>query len=293
MTSAFPNPWPDDSSFRQSPEPPFPEKDVAPTSITCWRCGKDVPADMPRCSYCEALLAKQSPLELEEQKALNRHAQTLVRLLVIFAALLGTSVMAGLMNTLTTATVPPRSWDMLIRVLILEGVDTVLIFVAWFIANDRFREPRHSLSRRSVAWVFSMPVLAGVLFFNVLYHRLLISWLGLEIIEPAIIRDNTLLTWWAIAICFQPAVMEELFFRYLMFGSLRTVMGGHTVVWVTAVMFAAAHVGVPLSLPVLFVLGVFLGYARLASGSIYLPIILHFLHNACVMTLEGNSIFGF
>ena len=65
-------------------------------------------------------------------------------------------------------------------------------------------------------------------------------------------------------------------------------MGGNAVVWITAVMFAAAHVGVPLSMPVLFVLGVLLGYARLASGSIYLPMVLHFLHNAVVMALNAN-----
>ena len=169
----------------------------------------------------------------------------------------------------------------------------MLIVIAYLVAAGSFQEQQYSFARRCMAWAFSMPFLAAMLCFNAAYHQLLISWLNLDVIRPDVIKDNSLLVWWAVAICVQPAVMEELFFRHLMFGSLRAVMGGHSVVWITAVMFAAAHVGVPLSLPVLFVLGVFLGYARLASGSLYLPIVLHFMHNACVMAIEGNPLIGF
>ena len=106
-------------------------------------------------------------------------------------------------------------------------------------------------------------------------------------IDYIFVQDRSHFAGWLICICVQPALIEELFFRYLAFGSLRAVMGGHAVVWVTAVMFASAHIGVVLSLPVLFVLGLLLGYARLASGGMLLPVVLHFLHNLCVIALHS------
>jgi membrane protease YdiL (CAAX protease family) len=66
-------------------------------------------------------------------------------------------------------------------------------------------------------------------------------------------------------------------------------MGGNAVVWVTALMFALAHIGAPLSMPVLFVMGLLFGYARWASGSLYLPMFLHFVHNAAVMAMNANG----
>ncbi len=91
---------------------------------------------------------------------------------------------------------------------------------------------------------------------------------------------------WFLAVCVQPALMEELFFRYLALGVLRSSVGVHTAVLVTSVMFAMAHIGAPLGLPVLFVLGIGLGYARVASGGMLLPMAMHFLHNAAVMAIE-------
>jgi uncharacterized protein len=84
----------------------------------------------------------------------------------------------------------------------------------------------------------------------------------------------------------QPAIVEELFFRHLVLGSLRTTLGGHGAVWLSSVMFALAHIGTPISLPVLMVLGVVLGYARWGSGGLALPMVLHFLHNLFVLLLE-------
>ena len=148
-------------------------------------------------------------------------------------------------------------------------------------------ESRRSFGRMRMAWVLAAPVLALLLLFNALYHQVLRQQFG---VAPQVVpyaRGNLLMVW-VLVICLQPAVIEELFFRFLMFGCLRSVMGGNAVVWITAVMFAAAHIFMPLSIPVLFVLGIFLGYARLASGSIYLPIVLHFVHNAVVMVLNAN-----
>jgi membrane protease YdiL (CAAX protease family) len=87
-------------------------------------------------------------------------------------------------------------------------------------------------------------------------------------------------------ICLQPAIIEELFFRYIAFGVLYRVTGLHSAVWVTAVMFAAVHLYNPLGMPYLFVVGVVFGYAR-AWGGLALPMGMHFFHNFAVIALEG------
>ena len=86
--------------------------------------------------------------------------------------------------------------------------------------------------------------------------------------------------------CVQPAVIEELFFRHLLLGHLRPHVGMHGAVWVSAVGFGMAHLGNPVGWPVLILLGAGLGYARTLSGTLALPIALHFLHNLCVLALN-------
>jgi membrane protease YdiL (CAAX protease family) len=47
-------------------------------------------------------------------------------------------------------------------------------------------------------------------------------------------------------------------------------------------MFGLAHLGVPLSVPILILIGVMLGYARVLTGGVCIPILLHFIHNMLV-----------
>lgn len=259
------------------------------STVVCWRCGKDVPADLAQCPYCLAAFNGRSA-SAQEWKPVDQDSKSLTRLMLFFAAMLGISVLTGLMQHLHAATAPRhhlKPGERLSIVAVLEAIDTILILAAWAWIGLRQPEPRQSFIRRVVSWAAFMPALAVALGFNVLYHHVLLDQFGV-VPKPIQFGQGAVLVGWVLAFCLQPAVMEELFFRYLMFGGLRTVMGGQAVVWVTAVMFAAAHVGVPLSLPVLFVLGLLLGYARLASGGLWLPMFLHFLHNAVVMALNAN-----
>lgn len=260
-----------------------------PAVVCCWRCGKEVLATIACCPYCAAALAKES--RTPRKTAPDGDTQSLIRLLYFFAALLGTSVVGGLWlhfkaEAARGPAVTPH--EQLLFTIFFEAVDAGLIFGAWAMIRLRPAEARPSAGRRVLAWGFSLPALAVMLLLNVAYHRLLIQWLDMPLDDMAFLQDRSSWAVWAVAICVQPAVIEELFFRYLMFRGLRPVMGGHAVVWVTAVMFMLAHIGAPLSMPILLMLGVLLGYARLASGGIYLPMALHFFHNATVMILEAK-----
>jgi membrane protease YdiL (CAAX protease family) len=116
---------------------------------------------------------------------------------------------------------------------------------------------------------------------NISYHNFM-KGLGLEIIEP-FPEDTSYWWWWAATICVQPAIVEELFFRGCCWRVMTPVMGVHTTVLVSSIMFGFAHIGVPLSIPILTAVGLLLGYSRAWSGSLWLPMILHFVHNLVVI----------
>jgi membrane protease YdiL (CAAX protease family) len=109
-----------------------------------------------------------------------------------------------------------------------------------------------------------------------------------EILKPPgfLVPETTRITLFTVVLtCVQPAIVEELFFRYLALGALSRATTMTTAVWVSAVMFAMAHIYNPLGLPYLFLAGVVFALARLYGG-LLLPMILHLLHNFAVMAIE-------
>jgi uncharacterized protein len=274
-----------------SPDPPAitPE---AEGEVECWRCGKFISAEMPTCPFCAAKLLRESLPDTTAPSAAAFAAQPVTRLFIVFSALLVISLAVGFfhqgMDYLSPHHPPPRQGQVVAETLILEAVDTLIVLLAWAWIGRCRPEPLPAPTRRLAVWVLAGPALGCMLILNLLYHWYLRQWLNMIPVDVIFARDKTYLGWWILAVCIQPAVIEELFFRYLSFGILRPVLGGQVTVWVTASMFAAAHIYVPLSLPVLFTLGVVLGYARLGSGGVWLPIILHFLHNAAVLSLNGH-----
>jgi hypothetical protein len=77
-----------------------------------------------------------------------------------------------------------------------------------------------------------------------------------------------------------PAVGEELLFR----GTIQTFLhkwtkSYHWAIWITAFIFSAIHFQISGFIPRLLI-GAYLGYLFYWSGSLWLPIIAHFLHNS-------------
>ncbi|MEW4491113.1 CPBP family glutamic-type intramembrane protease [Thalassoglobus sp. JC818] len=66
-------------------------------------------------------------------------------------------------------------------------------------------------------------------------------------------------------------------------------MGIGSTLLVTSFMLSFAHFGVPLSIPILIVVGLILGIARSKSGGLLLPMIIHFFHNLLVISIEQLS----
>ncbi|MGE3808729.1 MAG: lysostaphin resistance A-like protein, partial [Gemmataceae bacterium] len=145
-----------------------------------------------------------------------------------------------------------------------------------------------TVETRLLTWFSGLPALVGLLGKNLAYHALLKrvinspGWLD----QLTIKQQVNLLS--ILVICVQPAIVEELYFRYLALGTLRRFMGVHGAVLISSVMFGLAHLGVPLSVPMLTVIGVGLGYLRVYSGSLVLPMLVHLAHNTVVLIIEAR-----
>ncbi|HET6574302.1 MAG TPA: CPBP family intramembrane glutamic endopeptidase [Fimbriiglobus sp.] len=168
-----------------------------------------------------------------------------------------------------------------------EGLDTVIVVLGVLIAGRPLA--RAAAGNRLAAWTLAVPGFLLLLGTNVGYHQLLQTLLSpyQDPDAPPIIDIRLTDGAWAILlVCVQPAVVEELFFRYLLFGHLRPHLGTHGAVWLSAVVFGMAHLGNIPGWPVLILLGAGLGYARAFSGGLALPILLHFLHNFAVLLID-------
>ena len=88
----------------------------------------------------------------------------------------------------------------------------------------------------------------------------------------------------------QPAFVEEVAFRGIIFDGLEGLLGRREVIIATALMFMILHLAL-LSLVFLMVMGLLLGWLRHRSGSIWPSVALHFLHNAIVVLWSlGQSV---
>lgn len=79
-------------------------------------------------------------------------------------------------------------------------------------------------------------------------------------------------------LCVMPSICEEIFFRGFSQTGLVHRYGKWTGITIVAVMFACAHLS-PHYVPVYFVLGLFLGWIFSISGTLWIPVICHFVNN--------------
>ncbi len=83
-----------------------------------------------------------------------------------------------------------------------------------------------------------------------------------------------------------PAVCEEFFFR----GSLQQLLhhwfkNSHAAIWLTGFIFSAIHLQID-GFVARWLLGAYLGYLLVWSGSLWVPILAHFLHNALSIIIQ-------
>jgi membrane protease YdiL (CAAX protease family) len=83
-----------------------------------------------------------------------------------------------------------------------------------------------------------------------------------------------------------PAVLEEIVFRGMLQGRLLALLGARTGWIVTAAVFALAHGASP-ALPLLFGIGLYLGWLRERSGSLLPGMLMHFCYNGALVLIAA------
>jgi len=111
-----------------------------------------------------------------------------------------------------------------------------------------------------------------------------LSWFDMntEVIIEAFLSMNNLwdLFYTLLVIAVVPAIGEELLFRgYLQQKLVKRLKNSNTAILITAFLFSAIHFDLQGMIP-RFMLGLLLGYLFYWSGSLWLPILAHFVNNA-------------
>lgn len=257
-----------------------PDLDLPP-AVVCWRCGRYTP-ETGACQHCGA---RRGPVAKSSAGAVE--TTPLHRMFVISGLLVLTSLILGWLTALSGGS--DTGPEFLLRCGWVEGIDTLLVLAGLFWIRPAAASTDAVAPRPLLAWCIAWPLLGAMLLLNRTYHTLLLEFIDSPLLVDPFPEAERYVAWYIVVICLQPAVVEELFFRQTVMQSLRGILSLHGAVWIGATMFGLAHLGQALSLPYLILLGGVLGYLRLLSGGLLLPMLLHFVHNGYVLWAELTS----
>lgn len=268
----------DELPFQEEEEDEEDSQDLGETRIQtspCRRCGLAIDPGLP-CPHCLApsLIAPAHGVKnesLTDPFLLFKTVMVGFVLQMIPALCMGWAMIRGGIGDNED-----RKW----WILALEGWD-FLVVLGVFAWAGRVALKKPGKKIRFLTWLAMPVVLGSVLVFNHAYHLVLNEYLKVDVQ-----KDFEWTPIWILILAIQPAIVEELFFRYLALGALARIMNLHAAVLVSSALFAMAHIYAPLSLPILFLAGLMLGYLRVGSGGLLLPMIAHFLHNLGVLWIE-------
>ncbi len=265
--------------------PPPPDPATAGATRCCWRCRKFYSTALVQaCPHCGAPAELSVPLAASTGPGVE--GQAVSKLMVACGLLLATSIgfaLAGRSVDEEEVAADPEVAASLLRGLtIFEVIDTAIVAIALLKLHKviPFRPAGGSAAR---GWTMLGPLLVVGLGANFLYHWGVRELTGVEPVAEGVYAHPGLLPWVVLVYCVQPAIVEELFFRYLCLGAMRPLMGTGAAIFVSSILFGMAHLGALLSLPALIFIGIVLGYARVASGTLLVPILIHFLHNLTIV----------
>lgn len=251
-------------------------------AVDCWRCNIATLASNSRCPFCDALLIQTEHHRERRETSQWKHGvlamigHYCLALLILLIG--GWSLSFGVHRA-------GENDEAMFRKMLPILITTDILFVGLAIISylhlvkECAQPPGKSAG---LAWLLAGPLLLVILAINFGYHTWLKQFLQLSDFNYPF-WGSDLWPWTILLICVQPAVAEELFFRQVVLGTLRKHMSFHGAIWVSSLIFALAHLGGILSIPTLMLAGALFGYVRAATGSLVLPMILHFTHNLIVV----------
>lgn len=233
-------------------------------------------------------------------KGIFKDSGVLAKLLQLIAVFVFVMIATLLVTVLvTTNDMNDMSNVKLMQLIQSIGLFIIPPFVMAFLWSENafvFLRLKSGLRRTTVLYVLVF-MLVAIPFIN------LLSWLNQQIVLPASLSeiekmmqsseaqiailtekmlnvhslDALLFNVFLVAVV--PALGEELFFRGTIQRLLSDWKGALFAIWITAFVFSAIHMQFYGFLPRML-LGAFLGYLLLWSGSLWLPIIAHFVNNS-------------
>lgn|GEM_PF-2355960 len=162
--------------------------------------------------------------------------------------------------------------------------------VLLYISRRRGLKSRHIIRTSCIAFVVFVPMALTV---AAIGHAILVM-LGVELqtnLGHETLKQLVDAPWgaptWVVVICatLGAGIIEEVMYRGLIFPAFDAVIGGKTL-WraaiATSVLFAVMHIGAaqPSAIVGLFVLSMGLCWARVKSGGVIAPIVIHIVFNA-------------
>jgi membrane protease YdiL (CAAX protease family) len=276
----------------------------------CWRCGKPVAQQVVQCPWCAAPLDSTfQGVSVALPRRRRWSLRALLAVLVGYAVILGSLIAGAVMvylkaeklglfmpNGLPNPQNLDKFRDLELQYTVVASVVMALLVLATWVAAGKIRRlPNPSPGHRLTVWVLGpVLVLPALLLLNIGYTMLMQQLVSKETLEimQRLERALAQVPLYCFLLTVPPAIFEELFFRYLALGAMYDALRGggrnlalHLSVFLSGVMFGAAHLGQALAIPYLILVGVVLGYMRVASGGLLLPMLLHFLHNGAVVLL--------
>jgi uncharacterized protein len=252
-----------------------PAKAASPPTWSCPRCRHEQAVTAARCVRC---FAPGPCAEIPEHGATGA-------LFWLFGVLLSTNVVLSWV----LADLPDETpWDeptvrrTALALTVAMAVDTVLVAIAYAVLRRRIVAPPGPPNAARAAWLLAPLVLTALLAVNVAYHWSLLTLAGVAPETDALMASGHHTAWLLVLACVQPAIVEEIFFRRLAFDFFLQHTGVGAAAFASSAMFAAAHTGALISFPVLLLIGGALAWMRWRTGSLLLPVLVHFLHNLAI-----------
>lgn len=272
-----------------SPVEPIEETDPVPSLpvCRCWRCAKDFTGDV--CPFCSApvFTGKADGSDFQKNsrglsKGEESPVSVLVFYIVLMAVLWGLAVFAFLCQLISGEELEDNLAFQIGCCALADIAVIVIVTVAWQRLGTKKEFPA---SRPFVVMVVLFLLLPLCVYGAEAYLDLFPELFRIQEL-PDCVRENVpALIFFGLSFCVVAPVFEELFFRKIVVDAFATTLSPFAAVFLAAIMFALAHVGAALSYPLLFVLGIYFGLARIYCNSIVVPMLLHGFYNAGVLFL--------
>ncbi len=237
--------------------------------MVCQACKTSLGDEMNFCSNCGMSIAKT------KQTKRNEHLNLVISFYVVMLLFLITTFFVY------------KEGSTLIKEIIIESIFALVILGFTF------------FDFKNIVKLYKIPKINPLLFLGVILTPFVTAFLvyfGMEFLNIALFDESqnyyleyvnypNSLFWAILFIAVFPPIFEELAFRGFLFNQLNSIASANATIVLTAFIFALVHLSI-LSLLWIFPFGLLLGYLRHKYNTLWLGMIIHFIHNLIVLYLD-------